>query len=43
MSDMVANQGVLQAGEIFMRKSLSPMNLAVRIREVLDNNEPVRV
>jgi CheY-like chemotaxis protein len=36
-SDMVANQGVLQAGEIFIQKPLSPMNLAGRIRRVLDS------
>ena len=36
-SDMVANQGVLQAGEIFIQKPLSPLNLAGRIRRVLDS------
>jgi signal transduction histidine kinase/CheY-like chemotaxis protein len=36
-SDMVANQGVLQAGEIFIQKPLSPMNLAGKIRRVLDS------
>ena len=36
-SDMIANQGALQAGEIFIQKPLSPMNLAGRIRQVLDS------
>jgi two-component system cell cycle sensor histidine kinase/response regulator CckA len=36
-SDMIANQGALQAGEIFMQKPLSPMNLAGKIRRVLDS------
>jgi two-component system cell cycle sensor histidine kinase/response regulator CckA len=36
-SDMVANQGILQAGEIFIQKPLSPMNLASKIRRVLDS------
>ena len=36
-SDMVANQGVLQAGEIFIQKPLSPMYLAGKIRRVLDS------
>ena len=36
-SDMVANQGVLQAGEIFIQKPLSPMSLAGKIRQVLDS------
>ncbi len=36
-SDMIANQGALQAGEIFIQKPLSPMNLAGRIRRVLDS------
>jgi len=36
-SDMVANQGGLQDGEIFIQKPLSPMNLAGRIRQILDS------
>lgn len=36
-SDMIANQGALQAGEIFIQKPLSPMNLAGKIRRVLDS------
>ena len=36
-SDMVANQGVLQAGKIFIQKPLSPMSLAGKIRQVLDS------
>jgi two-component system cell cycle sensor histidine kinase/response regulator CckA len=36
-SDMIVNQGGLQAGEIFIQKPLSPMNLAGRIRQVLDS------
>lgn len=36
-SDMIANQGALQAGKIFIQKPLSPMNLAGKIRRVLDS------
>jgi len=37
-SDMVTNQGILQAGEIFIQKPLSPLNLARRIRDILDKS-----
>ena len=36
-SDMIGNQRVLQTGEIFIQKPLSPMNLAAKIRQVLDS------
>ena len=42
-SDMIASQGVLQPGEAFIQKPLSPMSLAGRIRELLDNNETATV
>jgi signal transduction histidine kinase len=35
---MIANQSELKPGEVFIQKPLSPLNLAGRIREVLDNN-----
>jgi len=35
---MIAKQGALKAGELFMQKPLSPMNLAGKIRDVLNNN-----
>jgi signal transduction histidine kinase len=37
-SDMIANQGELKSGEVFIQKPLSPLNLAGKIREVLDSN-----
>jgi signal transduction histidine kinase len=36
-SDIIAKKGVLQDGEIFIQKPLSPMNLAGRIRQLLDS------
>ena len=36
-SDMIVKQGGLQEGEIFIQKPLSPMNLAGRIRQLLDS------
>ena len=36
-SDMIVKEGGLQEGEIFIQKPLSPMNLAGRIRQLLDS------
>ncbi|MBW2466686.1 MAG: response regulator, partial [Deltaproteobacteria bacterium] len=36
-SDMVAKEGILQDGEVFIQKPLSPIYLADRIRRVLDS------
>ena len=41
-SDMIANQGELKSVKVFIQKPLSPLNLANRIREVLDSG-PVKV
>lgn len=36
-SDMIADKGILQSWEFFIQKPLSPMNLANKIRQVLDS------
>jgi len=36
-SDMFTSQGIVEAGDHFIQKPLSPINLAVKIRQVLDS------
>jgi len=42
-SEMITSQGALQSGEAFIHKPLSPMNLAGRIRKLLDSNAATTV